>query len=96
MVYTVNYQHVYKSEISPKWMAEIFYSQCALFVYDLHIYKLWNTARWQEPAFDKTSDLGVIHLWSSCETLQHRAQGNINSLMVKYVQDWNRILSESI
>ena len=42
MVYTVNYQHVYKSEILPKWMAEIFYSQCAMFVYDLHVYKLWN------------------------------------------------------
>ena len=96
MVYTVKNQHVYKSEILPKWMAKIFYSRCALFVYDLHVYKLWNTARWQEPAFDTASDLRVILLWSSCETPQHRAQGNINSLMVKYVQVWNRILSQNI
>ena len=63
----------------------------ALFAYDLHVCKLWNTARWQEPAFDKASDLRVINLWSWYETLQNQAQGNINSLMVKYVQVWNRI-----
>ena len=63
----------------------------ALFAYDLHVCKLWNTAIWQEPAFDKASDLRVINLWSWYETLQNQAQGNINSLMVKYVQVWNRI-----
>ena len=57
MVYTVKNEHVHKSEILPKWMAKVFYSRCALFEYDLHVYKLWNTARWQEPAFDKASDL---------------------------------------
>ena len=30
MVYTVNNQHVCKSEILPKWIAKIFYSRCAL------------------------------------------------------------------
>ena len=46
--------------------------------------------------FDKSSDLTVIYLWSSCETLQHWALGNINSLMVKYEQVWKRILSQNI
>ena len=53
MAYTVKNQHVFKSEILPKWMTKIFYSQMAVFVHDLHDYKLWNTARWQEPALDK-------------------------------------------
>ena len=66
-----------------------------MFVYDLHDYKLWNTDRFQEPAFDKASDLRVIHIWSSCEML-HRSQGSINSFKVKYVQVWNRILSQNI
>ena len=35
---------------------------------DFHDYKIWNTARWQEPTFNKVSDF----IWSSCETLQHR------------------------
>ena len=35
-----------------------------MFIYDSHDAKLLNTARWQEPAFDKASDLKVIHLWS--------------------------------
>ena len=96
MAYTVINEHLLKSEILPKWMTDIFSSQFALLVYDLHVYKLWNTARWQEPAFNKASDLRVIHLWSSCETLQHRSQGNINSLMAKYVQVWNHILSRNI
>ena len=61
MVYTLNNEHVYKAEILPNWMAKILYFQCASFVYDLHVYKLWNTPRSQEPAFDKASDLGVIH-----------------------------------
>ena len=62
-----------------------------------HYYKQWNTARLQEqPAFDKASDLTVTYLWSSCETLQHWAQGNNKSLMVKYVQVWKRILSQNI
>ena len=62
-----------------------------MFVNGLHDYKLWNTVRWQEPALDKASELEAIHVWSSCKTLQYRTQGNINSLMVKYVQVWNRI-----
>ena len=37
MAYTVN---LFKSEILPKWMNDIFYSQFALFVYDLRVYKL--------------------------------------------------------
>ena len=73
-------------------MTNSFYSEFALFAYDPNVCKLWNTARWQEPAFDKASDVGVIHLWLWYETLQNRAQGNINSLRVKYVQVWNRIL----
>ena len=77
-------------------MTKIFYSQFALFTYDLHVCKLLNTARWQEPAFDKSSDLRVIYLWLWYETFQNRAQGNINSLMDKYVQVWNRILPQNI
>ena len=96
MAYTVNNWHVFKSEILPKRMTNIYYSQFALFAYDLHICKLWYTARWQELAFDKASDLRVIHLWLWYETLQNRALGNINSLMVKYVQVWNRILPQNI
>ena len=61
------------------------YPKVAMFVYDLHDHKLWNTARWHEPSFDKDSDHRVIHLWSSLETLQHWAQRNINSMMAKYV-----------
>ena len=63
MAFTVNNQHMFKSEILPKRMTTISYSQFALFAYDRHVCKLWNTARWQEPAFDKASDLRVIHLW---------------------------------
>ena len=63
-----------------------FYSQFAIYVHDLHDYKLWNTARWQGPAFDKVSDLRVTHLWPSCETIQHRAQGSFNSFIFKYAQ----------
>ena len=44
---------------------------------------LWNTAKWQNPAFDKASYLRVIHIWSSCETLGHRAKGKINSLIYR-------------
>ena len=83
-----------KSEILPKWMTKIYYSQLTMFVYDLHDYKLW--ARWQEPALDKASDLRVIHISSSCETLQHHPQWNISLLMVRYIQVWNRILSQNI
>ena len=36
-----------------------------MFVYDLQDHKLWNRARWQEPAFHKASDLTKIHRWSS-------------------------------
>ena len=96
MAYTVNNRHVFKSDILPKIMTNIFYSLFALFAYDLHVCKLWNTARWQEPAFDKASDLRVIHLWSRYETLQNRALGNVNSLMVKYAQVWNHILPQNI
>ena len=42
------------------------YLYFAMFVYDRHDHKLWNTARWQEPAFHKASDLTMIYLWSSC------------------------------
>ena len=37
-----------------------------MFIYDIHDHKLWNAARWQEPAFHKASDLTMIHLWSLC------------------------------
>ena len=77
-------------------MTNIFYSHFVLFAYDVHVCKLWNTARWQEPAFDKASELRVIHFWLWYETLQNLAQGNINSLMVKYVQVLNRILPQNI
>ena len=77
-------------------MTDIFYAKFSLFACDLYICKFWNTARWQEPAFDKASGLRVIHLWLWYETLQNRAQGNINSFMVKYVQVWNRILPQNI
>ena len=72
------------------------YYQFPMFVYHLHDNKLWNTARRQETAFDTASDSRVNNLWSSCGTLQHWAQGNINSLMVKYKQVWNRILSQDV
>ena len=45
---------MFKSEILPKWMAKIVCFQFAMLVYDVLDYKLWNTARWQEPAFDLT------------------------------------------
>ena len=51
----------------------------------------WNIAGWQKPTFEKVSNLRVIHVWPSCETLQHRAQGNINLLMGKYVRASNNI-----
>ena len=41
-------------------MAKMFYSQFVMFVYDLHDHKLCNTARLQEPAFHKASDLTMI------------------------------------
>ena len=75
-------------------MAKMFYSQFVMFVYDIHDHKLWNTARCQEPAFHKASDLTMIHFDRRVETLQHWAHWNINSLMVKYVQIWNSILSQ--
>ena len=53
MAYAVNNQHVFKSEITPKWMAKIFYSQFPMFARDPHDHQLWNAARWREPAFDK-------------------------------------------
>ena len=53
MAYAVNNQHVFKSEILPKWMAKIFYSQFPMFARDPHDHQLWNAARWREPAFDK-------------------------------------------
>ena len=96
IAYTVNNQHVFKSDVLPKRMTDIFYSQFAQFAYDLHVCKLWNTVRWQEPAFDKASDIRVVHLSLWYETLQNRAQWNINSLVVKYVQIWNRILPQNI
>ena len=62
--------------------------------YDLHDHKLWNRARWQEPAFHKASDLTMIHRWRRrCGNAQALSQWNINSFMVKYVQIWNSILS---
>ena len=79
-------------EVLPKWMTKIIYYQFAMFVYDLYDYKLGNTAKWQAPAFDEASDLRVTNLWSLCEMLQHRTQGNINSLMVENVPIWSRIL----
>ena len=79
------FQNVFKFEILPKWMINIFYSQFTVFIYDLHEYKLWNTDRSQEPVFDKASNFRVIHVWSSYKTLQHRAHGNVNSFMVKHV-----------
>ena len=86
-----------QSEILLKWMAKMFYSQFAMFVYDHDDHKLWNTARWQEPAFHKHFKLQISQ-WSTfdhrVEMLQHWAQWNINSLMVKYVQTWNWILSQ--
>ena len=45
-----------------------------------------RTRIWQ--SFTSQND---THFWSSCETLQHLAPGNISSLMVKCVQVWNRI-----
>ena len=88
MAYTVNNQHVFKSwDLTQMNNWNLLFS-VAMFVYDLHDYKLWNTARWQEPAFDIASDLRIIHLGSSCEMLQHPAQRNINSLMVKCVWIW--------
>ena len=79
----------------PKLMAKMFYSaQFAMFVYDLHDHKLLNTARCQEPAFHKASDLTMTTFDRRVETLQHCTQWNINSLMVKYVQIWNSILSQ--
>ena len=52
MAYTVNNQHIFKSEILAKWITNIFYSQFTLFVCDLPVYKLWTTARWQWSTFD--------------------------------------------
>ena len=46
-------------------MAKMFYSQFAIFAYDLYDHKLWNTARWQEPPFHTASDLTMSHPWSS-------------------------------
>ena len=63
-----------------------------MFVYDLHDHTLWNTAM----ARTRISQSFQISQWSTfdrrVETLQHWAQWNINSLMVKYVQIWNSIL----
>ena len=72
MAYTVNNYYVFKSEILPKRMTNIFYSQFALFAYDPHVGKLWNTARWQEPAFEKSfrsqSDQSLIVVWNVPES----------------------------
>ena len=56
MTYTASNYHEYKSEILLKRKAKI-YPQCAVFVYDLPDYKLWDTAKWQKNALDKASDL---------------------------------------
>ena len=50
----------------------------------------------KNPHLEKASDLRVIHLWLWYETFQNRAQWNINSLMVKYIQVWNSILLQNI
>ena len=48
----------------------------------------------KNPHLTKLQISRVINLWSWYETLQNQAQGNINSLMVKYVQVWNRIFQK--
>ena len=69
MAYTVYNQHVFKSwDLTQMNDWNLLFS-VAMFVYDLHDYKLWNTARWQEPAFDIASDLRIIQLGSSCEMM---------------------------
>ena len=40
MAYTVNNELVFKSEILTKRMTNIFYSQFALFAYDLHVLQI--------------------------------------------------------
>ena len=45
MAYTVNNKHVFKSEILPKRMSNIFYSQFPLFAYDLHVCNNFYHAR---------------------------------------------------
>ena len=72
------------------------FGEQAHILYDLHDHKLWNRARWQEPAFHKASYLidDPPLILAGVEIFEHWAQWNINSLMVKYVQIWNSILSQ--
>ena len=73
-------------------MTNIFYSQ---FAYYLHAREIQLDGK--NPHLTKLQiSLRVIHIWLWYETLQNRAQGNINSLVVKYVQVWNRILPQNI
>ena len=51
---------------------------------DLSEFTLCNRVRWQEPALAKISDLLATHFWSRCVQI-HLVQGNINSMMAKYV-----------
>ena len=97
-IYCQQLRHVQVGDLAQvnEW---IFHSQFATLVNDLHI--SINTSceiplDGKNPHLTQASDLTVIYIWSSCETVQHRAQGNINSLMVKYVQVWKRILSQNI
>ena len=86
MTYTANNYHEFQSEILPKWMAKLLFSACNVCIWSPcchHDYKLWNTAKWQKPAFDKASVLRVIHIWSSCEMLHDWAQGKNNSQMYR-------------
>ena len=64
MSYTVNKLHVLKSEILPKWMTNIFYSQFAMVLHAFHDYKLWKAAEthiWQ--SLKSQSDRNLVTLW---------------------------------
>ena len=64
-----------KSEILPKWITEIFYSQFAMFVYDFHDYDLWNTAGWEEPALDNFSYPLLIVVWNALAPSKYQLVG---------------------
>ena len=75
-------------------MAEMFYSQFAMMLYDLHDHKLRNTARWQEPAFHKASNLTMIHLWSTQISGKKYSDKNSDNLRYKITLQmiWNVLL----
>ena len=79
--YTANNYHVLFRDIAQVNDRSLVFPVCYVcvlrFVYDVHDYELGNTTRCQAPAFHNTWNLRFIHIWSLCETLQHRTQENI-------------------